>query len=135
MFSTLYYLCSFPFFSRERKKDLRFLFVIISTAHYRSNMFISSTAPRNKYVLENHPQRIRGTPEYNPLYDAFQSNILTSDFRPITPNQPPPRFIDNLSSDFESTYDKPRSYHFDNQQFQQQQQPQQLACCSPKKGY
>lgn len=83
-------------------------------------MFISS-ASKQKYALDAHPTRARGTPEYNPLYDAFESSLITSprqtqnDFRPITP-VPPPRFIQNSEDDIESAYDKPRSYRIDNEQ-------------------
>lgn len=84
-------------------------------------MFIAS-ASKQKYVHDEHPLRVRGTPEYNPLYDAFQSDIIPpqrqtqSDFRPITP--PPPRFIQHFHDDIECTYDKPRSYRHDNNQKQ-----------------
>ena len=77
-------------------------------------MFVSS-ASRQKYALEEpSSMRPRGTPEYNPLYDAFQPDILlpprqsSNEFRPITP--PPPRFVPNYVNQAESTYDKPRSY-------------------------
>ncbi|CAF1328146.1 unnamed protein product [Adineta ricciae] len=81
-------------------------------------MFISS-ASRQKYIADEHPLRVRGTPEYNPLYDAFQPNLTIPprtnqhDFRPITP-QPPPRFLSHFH-DSESAYDKPRSFGFDNE--------------------
>jgi hypothetical protein len=83
-------------------------------------MFISS-ASKPKYIHEEHPLRVRGTPEYNPLYDAFQSDVIQSqrqnDFRPITPvPPPPPRFIQHFHDDIENTYDKPRSYRSDNEQ-------------------
>ncbi len=87
-----------------------------------SNMFISS-ASKQKSVLDEHPLRVRGTPEYNPLYDTFQSDIIIpqrqtqNDFRPITP-LPPPRFIQNVHDNIENTYDKPRSYRFDKEKRQ-----------------
>lgn len=98
-------------------------------------MFVSSAPSKHRYVLEEYPPRVRGTPEYNPLYDAVDSTAfssprqqLQSDFRPITPT--PPRFIENFPNDVESTYDKPRSYQIEHKQPSQQQ----LTCRSPKKG-
>jgi hypothetical protein len=88
-------------------------------------MFISS-ASKQRYVRDEHPIRVRGTPEYNPLYDTFESdnNIpqrkMQNNFRPITP-PPPPRFIQNSQDDVESAYDKPRLYRIDNEQQQQRQ--------------
>jgi hypothetical protein len=98
-------------------------------------MLISS-ASKQKYVLDEHPVRIRGTPEYNPLYDTFQSDIIVpqkqtqSNFRPITP---PPRFIQNFNDDIENTYDKPRSYHFENERKQYTNGKRQQSSRSQKK--
>jgi hypothetical protein len=100
-------------------------------------MFISS-ASKQRYVRDEHPLRIRGTPEYNPLYDTFQSDIITSqrqtqnDFRPITPS-PAPRFTQNFPDDIESTYDKPRSYRFDKEQKQPNNEQRQHGSRSRKK--
>jgi len=94
----------------------------VSNHYYGSNMFISS-ASKQKFVLDEHRLRARGTPEYNPLYDTFQSDIIIpqrqtqNDFRPITPLLPP-RFVQNVHDNIESTYDKPRSYHLDKEQKQ-----------------
>jgi hypothetical protein len=85
-------------------------------------MFISS-ASKQRYTSDEYPLRVRGTPEYNPLYDAFPSDLsppqrqTQSDFRPITP-PPPPRFKQNFRDDIENAYDKPRSYHLNNKQKQ-----------------
>ncbi len=76
-----------------------------------------SSASKQKNVLGEHSIRVRGTPESNPLYDAFESNTIfpqrqpQNNFRPITP----PRFIQNLPDDLENAYDKPRSYGLDNE--------------------
>ncbi|CAF0767411.1 unnamed protein product [Adineta steineri] len=74
-------------------------------------------ASRQRHISNEHPVRVRGTPEYNPLYDAFQPDLILpprqtqNNFRPITP--PPPRFVQNFQ-DIENAYDKPRSFAFDN---------------------
>lgn len=85
-------------------------------------MFISSVA-KHRYVLGEPSGRARGTPESNPLYDAFPTDIIStprqqlqSDFRPITP--PYPRSIPNPSHPVEDTYDQPRSYHQEPKQKQ-----------------
>ena len=76
-------------------------------------MFISS-APKQRYVPGERLVHIRGTPESNPLYDAFPTDIISSprqlqsDFRPITP--PQPRAVQNFPTSLESPYDQPRSY-------------------------
>jgi hypothetical protein len=99
-------------------------------------MFISSVA-KQKYVLDEHPIRVRGTPEYNPLYDAFQSDTVIpqrqtrNDFRPITP--PQPRFILNAHDVIESPYDKPRSYRVDNEKKQRTNGQKQRTSRSQKK--
>lgn len=79
-------------------------------------MFISS-APKQRYVPGERLVHIRGTPESNPLYDAFPTDIISStrqpqsDFRPITPSQP--RLVQNFPTTLESPYDQPRSYRPD----------------------
>ena len=79
-------------------------------------MFISS-ATKRKYVLDQQqPVRVRGTPEYNPLYDTFQATINPAaepprnEFRPITPSVTTKR-----STDTENAYDRPRSYRVDDE--------------------
>ena len=84
-------------------------------------MFISSV-PKQRYVLGESIVRARGTPESNPLYDAFPTDIIStpqqshSDFRPITP--PYPRSLPNPSHPVEGTYDQPRSYQQESDQNQ-----------------
>jgi hypothetical protein len=86
-------------------------------------MFISS-ASKPKYAPGEHTIRVRGTPESNPLYDAFESDIILpqrqthNNFRPITPPTSTPRFIQNLPDNIDSTYDKPRSFDLDNERKQ-----------------
>ena len=85
-------------------------------------MFISS-ASKQKYALDDQPLRVRGTPEYNPLYDAVQSDFIlpsrqqqqqVTNFQPIASS--PARLMQNFSNDVESNYDKPRSYRPTNEQ-------------------
>lgn len=89
-------------------------------------MFISS-ASKQKYALDEHPLRVRGTPEYNPLYDAVQSDFILpsrqqqqqqqqdfTNFQPIASSSA--RLMQNFSDDVESNYDKPRSYRPTNEQ-------------------
>ncbi|CAF3306139.1 unnamed protein product [Rotaria sp. Silwood2] len=82
-------------------------------------MFISSASKRS-YVPDEYPLRVRGSPEYNPLYDALESDIITTqnqnqnNFRPIVPSKS--SFIQNPHNDTSNTYDKPRSYHYNDEQ-------------------
>jgi hypothetical protein len=99
-------------------------------------MFISS-ASRPKYVHNEHRLHVRGTPEYNPLYDAFQPDIVIpqkrtqNNFRPVTP---PPRFVQKFH-EIENTYDKPRSYGFDDERKQNATgQHQHSSHCQKKVG-
>lgn len=76
-------------------------------------MFISS-APKQYYASDEHRLHSRGTPEYNPLYDTFQSDMIhpqvsnESDFRSMTSTKP--RYVQTYQDEIDSTYDKPRSY-------------------------
>ncbi|CAF3707388.1 unnamed protein product [Rotaria sp. Silwood1] len=84
-------------------------------------MFISSASKRS-YVPDEYPLHVRGTPEYNPLYDALETNIITSqnqnqnNFRPIAPQKS--SFIQYSHNDISNTYDKPRSYRYNDEQRQ-----------------
>jgi hypothetical protein len=82
-------------------------------------------ASKKRYVIGEHAIRVRGTPESNPLYDAFESNTIhpqrqiQNNFRPITPPRTTPSsFIQNFPDNLENTYDKPRSFGLDNGQRQ-----------------
>ncbi|CAM4762196.1 unnamed protein product [Rotaria magnacalcarata] len=82
-----------------------------------------TSATKQVYVTREYPPRIRGTPEYNPLYDAFESNQIAArrdpyvnEFRPIAP--PKAIVTQNIQHDISSTYDKPRSYRHDDEQKQ-----------------
>ena len=85
-------------------------------------MFVSS-ASKQVYVTHEYPPHIRGTPEYNPLYDTFESNQIVSrrdpcinEFRPIAP--PKANVVQSAQHDISSTYDKPRSYRHNDEQKQ-----------------
>lgn len=68
-------------------------------------MFFSSSASRQRYVnVEQSPGRQRGTQEYNPLYDAFDSN-------PVNPIRTGSTgFSQAPGINFDNAYDKPRAY-------------------------
>ncbi|CAF1052227.1 unnamed protein product [Rotaria sordida] len=80
------------------------------------------SASKRFYAPDEYPLRVRGTPEYNPLYDALESDIITTrspdqnNFRPIT--LPKSSFISNRHNDTSSTYDKPRSYRYNDEKRQ-----------------
>jgi hypothetical protein len=86
------------------------IFSVASNPRYYSSDCCLSSATRKRYVLEEYPSRVRNTPEFNRVYDAF---------RPITP---PPHFNQQFHDPRESVYDKPCAHYFDNEQQQQQQQ-------------
>ena len=84
-------------------------------------MFISS-ASKQKYAREEPPARVRGTPEYNPLYDAVQSDFMllsrqpqpqATNFQPLSVS--PARMTQSFPTELESNYDKPRSYRPTNE--------------------
>ena len=85
------------------------IFAVGNNHRYYSSDYCLSSATRKHYVLEEYPSRVRNTPEFNRLYDAF---------RPITP---PPHFNQQFHDQRESAYDKPCAHYFDNEQQQQQQ--------------
>jgi hypothetical protein len=81
------------------------IFSIVNDRYYYESTMFPYSASRKRYVLEEYPSRARGTPEYNPLYDAFQ---------PITP----PNFHRQFQDSHGSIYDDPCSHYLDNGQQQ-----------------
>ncbi|CAF3466850.1 unnamed protein product [Rotaria socialis] len=89
-----------------------------------------TSAAKQVYVTHAYPPHIRGTPEYNPLYDAFESHQIAAridpyvnEFRPIAP--PKANIARNIHHDISSTYDKPRSYRHNDEQNQTTNQQRQ----------
>lgn len=85
-------------------------------------MLISS-AGQQSYPTQRFSPRVRGTPEYNPLYDTFESTLAASNsnkidnqFRPITPKS---HTVQQYQDDMTSTYDKPRTYYRDDDEQRQ----------------
>lgn len=64
-------------------------------------MFISSAA-NPRHLPDDQRRRARGTPESNPLYDAFPSELLL----PIRPDP-----AASATIPMESPYDRPRTDH------------------------
>jgi len=79
------------------------LFSIANDRRYYGSDIVLSSATKKRYVLEEYPSRIRSTPEYNPLYDTFQSGTLSY----INP-----QFQDRRTN----VNDRPYTHYFDNEQ-------------------
>jgi hypothetical protein len=82
------------------------IYTIPNNQRYYSSDCCLSSASRRQYVLEEYPSRLRNTPEYNPLYDAF---------RPITP---PLHYNQQYLDTRQRIYDKPSAHYFDPEQQQ-----------------
>ena len=97
---------------------------------------IISSASKQKYN-EPVPTRVRGTQEYNPLYDAFQSDLIIPVRPQLTQDGPSVRTMStNIRQqspmDFESAYDKPRNFRSNGDQ--RETRLEQRAVYSKKSG-